>query len=266
MEKLRVLFVGNSHTYFNDMPMIFKKLAEAGQDVEVEVTMQAHPGVTYEWHRNQGSEIRFALVHGNYNYMIMQQAAHSPCPSKEQTIEDGKWIIEKAKECGVTPILCMPWAEKYWPEHQIEMYDIYQTLAKEANVRYTATGFVFDRVLKEHPEINLYFYDGEHCNPYGSYVRAASVYAAIFDQSPEGLPARSIQHYIFPEEDGLRLGKVLEELRADPENEKLQAERTELYGKIKPNWDKKSVWVDLNPEKVATLQKLIWVETQKNIL
>ena len=90
MKKLRVLFVGNSHTYFNDSPVVFKTLVEAGQDAEVEVSMQAHPGVTYGWHLSQGAELRFALMHGNYDYVLLQQAAHSPCPSPEETIADGK--------------------------------------------------------------------------------------------------------------------------------------------------------------------------------
>ena len=74
---MKVLFLGNSHTFYNDMPQIFADICkERGKDVEV--AMQAHPGVTYGWHYQQLTELRFALLHGGFDYMVMQQAAHSP--------------------------------------------------------------------------------------------------------------------------------------------------------------------------------------------
>ena len=94
---MKVLFLGNSHTFFNDMPQIFKNIcAEKGKDVEV--GMLAHPGVTYGWHYKQFTDLRFALMWGGYDYIVMQQAAHSPCPEKEETLADGEKIIELARE------------------------------------------------------------------------------------------------------------------------------------------------------------------------
>lgn len=41
MKKLRILFIGNSHTYYNDMPnMVAEKSRKEGYDCEV--TMIAH--------------------------------------------------------------------------------------------------------------------------------------------------------------------------------------------------------------------------------
>ena len=100
---MKVLFLGNSHTFYNDMPQIFANICrERGRDVEV--AMQAHPGVTYGWHWKQLTELRFALMYGGFDYMVMQQAAHSPCPGREETLADAGRIIELARQCGVTPI------------------------------------------------------------------------------------------------------------------------------------------------------------------
>lgn len=52
MEKLRVLFVGNSHTFFNDMPTIFQMFCREN-GIDAEVVMQAHPGVHLSWHLSQ---------------------------------------------------------------------------------------------------------------------------------------------------------------------------------------------------------------------
>lgn len=191
---MKVLFLGNSHTFFNDMPQIFKNICDE-KGKKVEVGMLAHPGVTYGWHYKEFTDLRFALMWGNYDYIVMQQAAHSPCPSKEETIEDAGKIIELARKFNVTPIQTMPWAEKRNPAHQKEMYDIYNTLSKKYNVKLTVAGNVFEDVFYNHPEINMYYEDGEHASPYGSYVIALATYSAIFSESVKGISPDSYCTY-----------------------------------------------------------------------
>lgn len=265
MKKLRVLFVGNSHTYFNDSPIVFKNLAEAGQDVEVEVAMQAHPGVTYEWHLSQGAELRFALLHGNYDYVIMQQAAHSPCPSPEETIRDGKKLIEYVKKSGSTPLIVMPWAEKRFPEHQAVMYNTYSTLAKETDTKFTPVGYVFERVFNERPDIDLYWYDGEHCSPYGTYVNACCAYSMIFDESPVGLPVNSIKHSRGEAEDMIPIKELYAQISKNPNDNELQEKVKEEFEKRFPAiWDKEELVYKLDPEKAETIQKMVWDAVQAN--
>ena len=48
---MNVLFVGNSHTYFNDMPALFSRLAETVTGVRPRVTMLAYSDRNLEWHR-----------------------------------------------------------------------------------------------------------------------------------------------------------------------------------------------------------------------
>ena len=45
---MRVLFIGNSHTYFNDMPHIFKQVCQEN-NIDMEVTMLArgYKGLDY---------------------------------------------------------------------------------------------------------------------------------------------------------------------------------------------------------------------------
>ena len=40
---LRILFIGNSHTYCNDMPLMVRRRA-ADEGYDCQVTMLAHPG------------------------------------------------------------------------------------------------------------------------------------------------------------------------------------------------------------------------------
>lgn len=254
---MKVLFLGNSHTFYNDMPQIFADIcAERGKDVEV--AMQAHPGVTYGWHYKQLTELRFALMHGGFDYIVMQQAAHSPCPSKEETLEDAGKIIALARQCGVTPIQTMPWAEKRDPDHQKGMYDIYNTLSKQYDVKLTVAGNVFEDVFYNHPEIDMYWRDGEHASPYGSYVIAMAAYAAIFGESVQGLAPSSYYTYPVSEEAWAEIKGAMAALSADPNNQELAKAAMEKYSKyVHPVTDKAQAIFALDPDKALTLQKLV---------
>lgn len=251
------------------MPFVFKTLAQETQDL-VEVQMQAQGGLTFAWHLSQEAQLRFALMHGDFDYVIFQQAAHSPCPSPEETLSDGKKLIELAKKCGVTPVVTMPWAEKRYPEHQATMYSTFSKLAKENNALLNPVGYVFEKVAKTHPEIDLYWYDGEHCSPYGSYVNALCAYCTIFKKSPMGLPFFSLQHCGGTQDDMLQIQSDMEDLRkltngfhtaemAKPENKKkMDAIGLAYKEKFPTNWNSETLTFELDPKKCEILQNIVW--------
>ena len=65
-KKIRVLFIGNSHTYYNDMPELFRERAER-DGFACEVTMLAHGG----WRLSQHAK----------GTMIMSFCRSTPIPS-----------------------------------------------------------------------------------------------------------------------------------------------------------------------------------------
>ena len=127
----------------------------------------------------------------------------------------------------------------------------------------TADGFVFEDVFNNHKDIDLYFLDGEHCNPYGTYVRALSAYAIIFGESPVGVPAVSRVSYTVSE-DAVQAAELLE--KADKKRESEEAK--ELMGRIwhgfSYNHDKDNVKVQLDEAKAKILQELVWKYTERN--
>ncbi len=47
---MRVLFIGNSHTYYNDMPHLFAQICQE-KGIDTEVTMLAHGGKGWDFPR-----------------------------------------------------------------------------------------------------------------------------------------------------------------------------------------------------------------------
>ena len=59
---MRLLFLGNSHTYYNDMPFLAAELLRAGGDA-VEVAMLTRGGQSLAGHL-QNEQTRFNLLYG----------------------------------------------------------------------------------------------------------------------------------------------------------------------------------------------------------
>ncbi len=169
---MKVLFLGNSHTFFNDMPELFARFAEKTTGEKPEVVMLAYPGRDLDWHRKEYFATRFNLMHGGYDYCIIQQAAH-PYPPIESTLKTGAEIIDLCHRCGVKPVVYMTWAEKRFPENQQKMIDTCEKLASENNALLAPIGSVWQSVQQSRPDIELYHTDGEHAGPYGDFLIAA---------------------------------------------------------------------------------------------
>ena len=177
----KLLFIGNSHTYFNDMPRMVQELAiSAG--IDTHVTMLTHGGMTLDWHRKQ-EQTAFNLRFGGYDYCILQQAAH-PFDGY-QALSDG--VREIRGLAGDNPprfVLYMTWAEKAKPENQPEMTEAYRRTAQEQALLLAPVGEVWQAFRKEYPDIELYFTDGAHASPAGSLLAAAVIFKTLFQKEP----------------------------------------------------------------------------------
>ncbi len=170
---MKVLFLGNSHTFFHDMPELFARFVEETTGEKPDVVMLAYSGRDLEWHRREYFSLRFNLLYGGYDYCIIQQAAH-PYPPVNSTLEIGGEIIDLCHRCGVKPVVYMTWAEKRFPQNQQIMIDTCEKLAAEHRALLAPVGRIWQQIQKNHSEIDLYHRDGEHAGPYGDFLVAAT--------------------------------------------------------------------------------------------
>lgn len=171
---LKVLFIGNSHTYFNDMPQLFAGMCEALTGERTDVTMLAFSNRTLAWHCEEYFSVRFALLYGGYDYCVIQQFGH-PVPPVGETEPPLEKLVRLCKSVGTKPVLYMTWARKEEPEKAGAISDLYRALASKYGLLLAPMAELFELVRKEHPEIELYWHDGSHASPYGDYLIAATL-------------------------------------------------------------------------------------------
>ena len=67
-----ILFVGNSHTFFNDMPRTFAGLWAAQTGEKTRPIMLCHGGKAFSWHLKEYFELRYDLLFGGFDYAVFQ--------------------------------------------------------------------------------------------------------------------------------------------------------------------------------------------------
>ena len=102
MKTLKLLFIGNSHTYYNDMPLMVRRRAEeAGYSCHV--TMIAHGGWFLAQHAEE-PDVRFNILYGDYDYVILQEHAH-PFGPEEVFLEAAVKLNTLILQAGSKPII-----------------------------------------------------------------------------------------------------------------------------------------------------------------
>ncbi len=192
----RVLFIGNSHTYFNDMPFLFQcftqsEKAKRDGTAPAYSTMITHGGRLLSEHIAE-PEVKYNIRFGHYDYVVIQQAAH-PFPGRESLLRDGGILAEWACKAGAVPVAYMTWAEERAPEHQAAMTEAYEALCSECAAEHmllAPVGRVWEQVQKDpNAPVHLFYTDGKHASLYGSYLAACVICQTITGKSPVGLPA-----------------------------------------------------------------------------
>jgi hypothetical protein len=181
---MKILFIGNSHTYMNDMPELARRMIEDATGEACEVFMLAYSGRSLKWHMEEEyfSE-RFNILHGNYDYCVIQEQAH-PMTAEEDTIKYATKIVELCKQVGTVPVIFETWAEKVKPENQAEMNHRYRSLATKLDVKLAPIGEIWSEVLNS-SDVELYFRDGEHASAAGDYLIAMVLTKVITGKLPK---------------------------------------------------------------------------------
>ena len=175
---LNILFIGNSHTYYNDMPRLIKLRAnEAGYNCRI--TMLAHPNWFLSQHAEE-PEARFNILHGKYDYVVLQEHAH-PFGPEEEFLEAAIALNKMIREAGSTPVIYECWAKKDEPELQDHMNEVHRHVAEEIGALIAPVGENWWTYKESWPNLEMYDGDGAHASCAGSDFAAKLIWETILD-------------------------------------------------------------------------------------
>ncbi|MCF0134704.1 MAG: SGNH/GDSL hydrolase family protein [Blautia sp.] len=176
-EKLRLLFIGNSHTYYNDLPKYVAKLA-GKYGIDCDARMIAFSGWSLSQHVLWPAA-KFNLKYGDYDYVILQEHSH-PFAPKENYYKAVQKLDQWIKKTGGKTVIYETWAKKAEPEKQAAMNTIHQTAAEKLGAILAPVGEYWWAYQKKHPDVELYTTDGAHASPAGTKLAAKVIWKSIY--------------------------------------------------------------------------------------
>ncbi len=195
---LRVLFIGNSYTYVNNLPGLVMALS-AGEAKPLDAEMVVEGGATLDQLWAEGDALA-AIRRGNWDYVVLQEQSNLGSGlviNGIQQIGDPSAFEGSVRrfdsaigEAGATTVLYLTWARRSAPQTQDTLNAAYLASAEDVHATVAPVGPAWELARESGQGWDLYQGDGSHPSPAGSYLAACVFYATFYRKSPEGLPAR----------------------------------------------------------------------------
>ena len=187
---MRILMLGNSFTFTNNMPQTLAELTGA------EVVHHTRGGARLSEYLNPkaklGARTQAALQDEHWDYVVLQEMSHGTMTSPKSFFASVEQLCKQIRENGAIPILYATWAyqkggamltAKGWDydEMACKLSEGYQKAARENHALIADVGRRFYELSDTQ---DLYAADGVHPNELGSHI-AAQTLAAVIQEHKE---------------------------------------------------------------------------------
>lgn len=200
-KRIRVLFIGNSYTYVNNLPQLTAQVAHAQGD-SLFYDSYCPGGYTFSNHFYDLTT-KAKISQGNWDYVVLQaqsqEPAFSPSQVNSQTLPFAiklDSLINQHNPCANT-VFYETWGRKYgdvancpsyppvctYTGMQNRLKESYKLFADTVHDVMAPVGEAFRDVISTNTLINLYQSDNSHPSLEGSYLAACVFYETLFQRS-----------------------------------------------------------------------------------
>lgn len=204
-DSTRVLFIGNSYTYYNDMPEMLKKLAAGAANSEkrpIAYRKFTPGGCTLKRHCDN-AELRKAIADGGWDFVVIQEQSSAPARHSATVARDtypyARTLdsLVHAASPAAQVIFYMTWGHKdgcqarhdgyplidTYEGMQRRLADSYLEMAYDNDAWCAPVGLAWQRVRTERPYDTLYKPDRSHPSQLGSYLAANVIFATMLGRN-----------------------------------------------------------------------------------
>ncbi len=203
---MKYLFIGNSFTYFNDMPYTFQNMIRT-TDPDARVDSLAYGGYSLSQYADETTEVGkmtiSKIVSYDWDRIILQEQSLLPCTKPELFLEAVEKLCAIISQIGAKVVLYQTWAyqdgsEKLaetgmsYDEMTARLKDSYRAAAEKTGAVVAPVGEAFAAVMKsDHITHLINHNDNYHPSASGSYLAACILFRTITGKSTIGLPCPS---------------------------------------------------------------------------
>lgn len=184
---VRILFIGNSLTAWNDLPFMVEAMADsAGVEPMVAArVLISNASLEDHWLAGQAPA---AIRAGGWDVIVVQQGPSSQ--NQEHLVEWASVFGALADSIGARLALYMVWPERSRLEAFDGVSQSYRVAAEVAMAALYPAGEAWRAAWELDPDMALYGPDGFHPSTAGSYLAALTIFQGIYGVAPDAVPAR----------------------------------------------------------------------------
>jgi hypothetical protein len=178
---IRILFVGNSLTYTNNLPAIVK---EFGMQDNITITYSEMlvPNYSFEDHWNDG-KIQVEIESKKYDYVIAQQGPSALQASQVLLLDYATRIANVCKANNTKFALYMVWPSASRSFDLDNVIFSYTQAATQTSSLLCPAGLAWKHAWQADAQLPLYGADGFHPSVTGSVLAALTIYGVLKDKN-----------------------------------------------------------------------------------
>ncbi len=198
----KVLFIGNSYVYTNDLPNVLKQMAASLGDTVI-FDQHTPGGSTFEGHSIDPVTVN-KIFSQQWDIVVLQEQSQRPAFSPAQVSADTypyarklDSMIRKNRACTET-MFFMTWGRKNGDASNCASYppictyegmqqrlrESYMQMTQDNNAIVAPVGAAWKQMRDSFPSVDLYVPDESHPSASGTYLAACVFYASIFHKNP----------------------------------------------------------------------------------
>lgn len=187
-DTLNILFVGNSYTYFENMPQIVSLISDSAKTKLVtKKSVVGGAKLSEHWLGKKGLKTQELIKSGNFDIVVLQEHSMGSIKEPDSLFKYSKLLCNLIKENGAKPYLYMTWAREKVPQYQEVINTVYTEVAAQNDAVLVPVGKAWKLAMELRPTIKLFDDDGTHPNKYGAFLTACTFIGTILNEVPENL-------------------------------------------------------------------------------
>ena len=196
-EAQRVLMIGNSYTFYHDLPQVLEALSRRTKcPLEVDSYTVGAMSLRGFLDAPEHARARRMLETGDYDWVVLQDQSQTPAYKPAETLDSVRRWSQLARAHKTRVMLFLTWAHavqeglrmKPLTDMQEKTSTTYCRAAVENKVRVAPVGEAWARWYRRFPTRALHAQDCSHPNALGTYLAACVLHGAISGKALKGIP------------------------------------------------------------------------------
>ncbi|MDP8203464.1 MAG: hypothetical protein P9L95_02895 [Candidatus Tenebribacter mawsonii] len=185
---LRILYIGNSITYYNGGIDLHTMNLANSIDSTLAIVCEnvTNGGWTLEQHYNSPTTIQ-AIQNGNWDLVVLQEMTSRPVDDPELFYEYATLLDSVITQTGAETAFFFSWPFQSVFDEMIEQQSAaYNYIGNELNAPVIPVSRAWQLSRQQNSSLELYMADGNHPNVHGTYLACCTFFAFLWDDTPIG--------------------------------------------------------------------------------